>query len=213
MEYKRFGGFEKIYPEKLYGTDKWFYGLHPWVDIEDVPALEGSFPGTRLYLFSINGEVYEPFEQVKNVYIGVPVYSNLSESFGVMRADFECGTIQLWEWQPCGEKSMLSEIPLSDCEDLINVRVAKYPFCIVREDIPEDTLTVLCPFRRTYELERNETLDLFDEDRMITSKWIEDPDYREEILFRRISDGAIIRREKGYMAEMPDGTFWMMTEQ
>lgn len=171
------------------------------------------YPGTRLYIFHIDGTVYEPFKQEKNVFLERPVYSSERNSFGIIRYDFEEEIIKLYEYQPKVEKLvLLTESEMKEAGDLINVRVVKEPFMLVKHEIHDDRVNFIWPFRKHFHFEENESLDFIDGEMFITSKWIEDPDYREEVLWRRLSDGEIIERKAGYVVEMSDGNRWIMTK-
>ena len=70
--------------------------------------------GTRLYIFNIDGDVFEPISQKKNVFIDAPVFSNERHSFGIILYDFNQSVIQAFEYFPKQEKlSLLVEIPIS----------------------------------------------------------------------------------------------------
>lgn len=123
------------------------------------------------------------------------------------------GNIQMFEYYPENERlNLLTEIALKEAGDLINVRIVKEPFMLVKCEMQDDKVDFLWPFRKHLQLEENETLDFIEGEQIITSKWIEDPDYREEVIIRRMSDGEIVERMQGCIVEMPDGTRWNMTE-
>lgn len=108
--------------------------------------------------------------------------------------------------------NLLTEIALKEAGDLINVRIVKEPFMLVKCETQDDKVDFLWPFRKHLQLEENETLDFIEGEQIVTSKWIEDPDYREEVIIRRMSDGEIVERIQGCIVEMPDGTRWNMIE-
>lgn len=56
-------------------------------------------------------------------------------------------------------------------------------------------------------------LNFQDEDNLYLSKWIEDPDSREEIIIRDAKTGKIIECSPVYLRRMPDGSLWKMTSQ
>ena len=61
------------------------------------------------------------------------------------------------------------------------------------------------------QLEENEGLDFQDDGKLYMSKWIEDPEYREEIIIRIAETGEILERSPGYLRRMSDGSVWKMT--
>ena len=214
MEYRLFKGYEEYYPEKINGTNEWFYGKSPsWVDADEIEDYKGEFTGTRLLLFNVDGTIIEPFTLTKNVFIENPVYSNESNSFGLLRYDFNIRVIQMYEYFIQEKKlSLITELPFEEGGGFVNLRIEKEPFMLVKSNVNDDNVEFIYPAKAKYKLESNETLFCIDGDTFITSKWIEDPDYREEIITRKMSDGSIIQREKGYIVEMPNGHIWKMTE-
>lgn len=111
------------------------------------------YPGTRLYIFHIDGTVYEPFKQEKNVFLERPVYGSERNSFGIIRYDFEEEIIQLYEYQPKVEKLvLLTESEMKEAGDLINVRVVKEPFMLVKHEIHDDSVNFIWPFRKHFHL-------------------------------------------------------------
>lgn len=82
---------------------------------------------------------------------------------------------------------------------------------LVKHDIHHDAVDFLWPQTRRYEFEEHESLDFIYEGRLVTSKWMEDPDYHEEIIIRDMADGAAVDRRPGFLTAMPDGSRWLMT--
>ena len=214
MKYKLFKGYEEYYPERIAGTDEWLYGKSPsWVDADEIEDYKGKFTGSRLLLFNVDGTIIEPFELTKNVFIENPIYSNERNSFGLLRYDFNTRVIQMYEYFiQEKELSLITELPFEEGGDFVNLRIEKEPFMLVKSNVHDNSVEFIYPVRLTFKLESNESLFCIEGDTFITSKWIEDPDYREEIITRKISDGSIIQREKGYIVEMPNGCIWKMTD-
>ncbi len=214
MEFREFAGYIDVYPERIEGTSQWFYcQCTPCGEAYEVPEYNGNYMGTRLYIFNIDGDVFEPISQKKNVFIDAPVFSNERHSFGIILYDFNQSVIQAFEYFPKQEKlSLLVEIPISKAGDLVNVRIVKEPFILVKHDVHNNGVDFLWPVERHYQFEENESLCFIDGETLITSKWIEDPNYREEIIFRQVSTGNIVKRKAGLIVEMPNGEKWLMTE-
>lgn len=210
---KIFHGFEDVYPEKIAGTWEWFYGqVTPCSEAYEVKAYDGNYVGTRLYLFHIGGKVYEPFKQEKNVFLETPVYSSERNSFGLIRYDFNEKKIQAYEYfAERDELSLLTEIDMANADNLINFRIVKEPFMLAKHDMQGDAIDFLWPKEKHYQFEENESLCYVDGDEFITQKWVEDPNYREEIIYRQLTSGKIIERINGYIVEMPNGEKWVMT--
>lgn len=213
MEIKEFKGYEDVYPERIVGTDQWFYGqCTPCAEAYEVTAYDGNYPGTRLYLFHINGNIYEPMKQEKNVFLERPVYNITEASFGIVRYDFNKKIIQALEYRIHSQETIvLTEHPMSEFDDIVNVRIITDPYMLVKHDIHNDAIDFLWPIERRYQFEENEILDFVNDDKLFTSKWMEDPDYREEVIIRDKNTGEVIERRPGYMVTMPDGSRWLMT--
>lgn len=134
MEIREFKGYEDVYPEKIAGTDQWFYGqCTPCSEAYEVPEFNGSYLGTRLYLFNINGDVYEPIKQEINVFLDSPVYNIEKETFGIIRSDFNKRIIQVIEYRVNSKETIvLKELPMSKVGDMINVRIITNPYMLVQ---------------------------------------------------------------------------------
>lgn len=215
VNYKIFHGFEEIYPENVKGTDSWYYGqLTPCSEPSEVITYNGNYPGTKLYLISYpSGEVFEPFPQEKDVFLEIPVYERASDSFGILRYDFKNNIMQATQYFPnTGELQILAEFPISTLGDLINVRMIVSPFAVVKYDFIDETVDFLWPKKIRFSYEEHETLDFQFGDKFYCFKWIEDPNYREEVIVRDAKNGNILNRIPGYVRVMPNGEFWIMTK-
>ena len=214
MEIKIFEGFEDLYPERVDETDLWYYAQwSPCSEAYEALDYKKEYPGTRLYLIKYpSGEIYEPMGQEKNVFIERPVYEHKDNSFGIIRYDFSKEVIQLLIFKP-GRSGVevLAETDFSKVGDMINVRLITSPFALVRHDVQNDAVHFLWPREMHIQFEENEGLYFQDDGKLYTSKWIEDPDYREESIVRDAETGQILERSPGYLRRMPDGSVWKMT--
>lgn len=214
MNIKSFRGLEEIYPERVEGTDSWYYGQ--WTlcsEAYEVPDFNNEYPGTRLYFMSYpSGEVFEPIKQERNVFLERPVYEKTEDSFGIIRYDFNQKIIQVLSYLPQNQDvRTLVEVPFSKLGNLNNVRLITSPLALVKHEIQKDAVEFLWPEERHIDLEKNESLYFQNEGKLYTSKWMEDPEYREEIIIRDAKTNIILERKPGYMRVMPDGFVWMMT--
>ena len=154
----------------------------------------------------------------KNVYLEAPVYDKASNSFGILRYDFNKRILQAIAYKPDEESvEVIEEISLSEIDDLMNIRLIESPFMIVRNSMEENDIEFLAPKRKIY-LEENESIEFVENEKMYSSKWNEDLldvlnyGYGEEVIVRDLETGKILERYKGYLNRMPDGTAWLMTE-
>ncbi|MGO4961757.1 hypothetical protein ACTQ5X_08440 [Jeotgalibaca porci] len=214
MNIKTFKGFEDIYPEKVDETDSWYYAQWtPCSEAYEVPDFKNKYPGTRLYFIEYpSGKVFEPIKQGKNVFLERPVYEHKDNSFGIIRYDFNEEVIQVLIFKPdCYSVKIITEMAFSKVGDMINVRLVTSPFALVKHDVQSDTVDFLWPKEMHIQFEENEGLYFQNDGKLYTSKWIEDPNYREEIIIRDAETGEILERNPGYLRRMPDGSVWKMT--
>ena len=216
MNIKTFKGFEEIYPEKVDGTDSWYFGQWtPCSEAYEVPEFKNKYPGTRLYFIEYpSGKVFEPINQEANVFLERPVYEYKDNSFGIIRYDFNKEVIQIIIFKPeCSSVKTIKEIPFSKVGDMVNLLLIISPFALVKHDVHNDSVEFLWPKEINYEFEKNESLDFQDDGKLYLTKWIEDPEYREEIIVRDAITGQIIERSPGYLRRMPGGSVWKMTSK
>lgn len=74
----------------------------------------------------------------------------------------------------------------------------------------EGNYEILWPEKAVFQTEENETVFQREEDVLISSKWYEDPEYREETIIRKYPTGEILDRFAGCMKEMPDKQKWIV---
>lgn len=92
-------------------------------------------------LFNKTGKAYEPIKQEKNVYLEAPVYDKASNSFGILRYDFNKRILQAIAYKPDEESvEVIEEISLSEIDDLMNIRLIESPFMIVRNSMEENAI-------------------------------------------------------------------------
>lgn len=215
MNIKIFKGFEEMYPEQVEGTASWYYAQwSPCLEAYEVPDFKNNYPGTRLCFIEYpSGKVFEPLKPQKNVFLERPVYDTQDHSLGIIRYDFNTETLQLISFKPeHSSMQVLVEMPFSKVGDMVNVRLETSPFVLTKHDVHNNIVDFLWPLEMHLQLEENESLSFQDNGKLYTSKWIEDPDYREEILIRDAKTGEILERSPGYFKRMPDGSIWQMTK-
>ena len=59
-------------------------------------------------------------------------------------------------------------------------------------------------------MEENEYFAFLEGNRLYTTVWHEDPDYRDEVLVRDFDTGKILERMQGSLRAMPDGQNWLL---
>ena len=214
MIIKTFKGFENVYLDKIEESNSWYYiWSTPCSEPYEVPDFKNNYPGTRLCFIEYpSGIIFEPIKQKRNVYIERPFYEPADNLFGVICYDFNKEVLQVLVFYPgYNDIKILTEIPFLKCKDMVNIRLEGSPFTLVKHNIHDDAVDFLWPKENHFQFERNESLCFLDDGKMYTSKWIEDPDYHEEMIIRNAETGEIVERSPGYFRRMPDGSIWKIT--
>lgn len=212
MKIKKFSNCENIYAEHIDGTDKWFYCQIPnSVYPDDLLDTNYEFEGTRLILLNIQGEMYEPIKKEKNVCLSEPFYNIDEDKFLVIRTDFNKQTIELIKFSTNqNDAEVIFDMLLENGGDLINLKVIRNSNILGKYE--GENFKMFYPKNMLVSLEENESIYAVNNDKFICSKWIEDPEYREEIIIRNIFDGEITDRKPGYSEIMPNGELWLMSK-
>ena len=74
----------------------------------------------------------------------------------------------------------------------------------------DNKFQILWPERRDFAIEYHEIFEFLEGNRLYTSVWYEDPDYREEVLVRDYNTGEVLERIPGNFRRMPDGQSWLL---
>lgn len=212
MKIRELNGCEKVYPEKIDGTSEWFYcNLSGGVDVEDILDFQNEYMGNKVYLINISGKIFEPIKQENNIYLSNPIYNVDDHAFAIIKFDFNKKTIQIIKYDiETDNCSVAGEVPLSKGGDLINICILQNSYTLVKHEISNDSVIILYPVEKRIQLEENEGLVLLNDNKFISFKWIEDPDYREEIIIRDYETNEVIERKDGFNVIMPNGEFWML---
>lgn len=216
MKTNQFNGYEKLYPESIDGTAEWFYCKRPaFLDVEDLLETTGDFifEGNQLFLMNISGRIFEPIPQEHNVFLSKPIYNADDNALAFIKYDFRQKSIQIVKYDMQTDCCRtVGEVPLSKGGDLINISILQNSYVLVKYELTENVANILYPFEKKIQLEEHESLFLINDGKLISSKWIEDPDYREEIIIRDFETTEITRQKRGYTAIMPNGEIWILTE-
>lgn len=199
------------YLHAMEGTDQWYYGLdHLSGDLYEAEELYGlgwEVKGSSLFLVKYpEGDVFNPVKKKKNTSLGQPVYYKGVISFP--EVDFECAVVKIHSFD-CGscQTSTVAQVSLKEIEDCYNLRVCVWPLTLIRSD-NKGNLDIIWPQKKHLEVTLREALDFRDDDKLILSRWQEDPDYREETVIRDFNTGEILKVIPGNIMLMPDGSQW-----
>lgn len=201
------------YLETLEGTDRWRWGMDytagDLYEAEDLYKDGHEITSNRLIFVSYpEGGSYEPVKADAGQYLGRPVWSQ-GRVFCLM-VDFPEEKIQILRCSgdmSCAEA--VKELPLNEVKDCYNLMLDTEPLTLVRQG-HENDFQVVWPEKGDFEISPSETFYFRDGDRMVFSKWYEDPFYREETVIRAYPSGEVLEEIKGAVIRMPDGQKWML---
>ena len=199
--------------EPLAGSSEWYWGtdyasgdLH---EAED--AFRSGHPIRKnqlLLVHSPEGKVYEPVSPGAGQYLGRPAYHD--GQVVLLLVDFPKGEIHILAFhQTNGTTQQLAVLPLSIADDCCNLMLEASPLMLIRSG-HNNRIQLLWPERRDFAVEENEYFAFLDENRLYTTVWYEDPDYREELLVRDYDTGELLERIPGSLRQMPDGQKWLL---
>ena len=83
------------------------------------------------------------------------------------------------------------------------------PVCLCRRGQERD-FQVVWPDKGAFTIDNTEELNFRDGDKLLFTKWYEDPYYREESVVRSYPDGNKLDQFRGDIKEMPDGQKWIL---
>ena len=177
-----------------------YYGLStPCGDLYEAQELyadHGRFDSNSLIFVSFEeNRVYEPIKTEIGVYFERPVC--LDKTIYLLKADFAKHRIGIYAWNK--EEDVIEETALLDLDivkDCYNLRLIKSPLTLTRSG-HENLFQILWPEKSEFMISPRESLDHRKGDLLLFSMWHEDPDYREEVIVRNISDGRILERYDG----------------
>lgn len=199
------------YLDALPGSKTWYWGMDythgDLYEAEELFRYGNPIQQNRLILVRYpEGTVYEPVRPEPGQYLGRPVYHN--GQVVLLLVDFPRNEIRIMGFDDQkGQATPIAVLPLSVAEDCYNLLLHTPPLMLTRT--PNDNkFQILWPEQREFVLEDRESFELLEGDKMYTTVWHEDPDYREEILVRDYATGKLLERMPGSLLAMPDGQQW-----
>lgn len=199
------------YLDALPGSKTWYWGMDythgDLYEAEELFRYGNPIQQNRLILVRYpEGTVYEPVHPEPGQYLGRPVYHNGQVVF--LLVDFPRNEIRIMGFDNHeGQATPIAVLPLSVVEDCYNLLLHTPPLMLTRT--PNDNkFQILWPEQREFVLEDRESFEILDGDKMYTTVWHEDPDYREETLVRDYATGKPLERMPGSLLVMPDGQQW-----
>ena len=156
-----------------------------------------------------DGRVAEPIKARAGQYFGRPVWEG--EGPVLLLADFPAGELRLLRYEMgSGAVTSIVTLPRAAVEDCYNLMPNLAPLCLTRQT--GERFQLLWPERADFAIHPAESFCFREGERLYFSRWYEDPDYREEVVVRRLPDGEIVEQLRGALNLMPDGSWRLLTE-
>lgn len=199
--------------EPLAGSSKWYWGSdYVSGDLYEAEELFRSghpIRKNRLVLVRCpEGTVYEPVCTKPGQYLGRPAYHN--GQVVLLLVDFPKEEIRILSFDEAKKTiEPLAVLPLSVVADCYNLMLETPPLMLTRS-AHDNQFQILWPERRDFAIEDHEFFEFLEGNRLYTSVWYEDPDYREELLVRDYNTGELLERIPGSLRQMPNGQKWLL---
>lgn len=199
--------------EPLAGSSKWYWGSdYASGDLYEAEELFRSghpIRKNRLVLVRCpEGTVYEPVCTKPGQYLGRPAYHN--GQVVLLLVDFPKEEIRILSFDEAKKTiEPLAVLPLSVVADCYNLMLETPPLMLTRS-AHDNQFQILWLERRDFAIEDHEFFEFLEGNRLYTSVWYEDPDYREELLVRDYDTGELLERIPGSLRQMPNGQKWLL---
>ena len=207
------GGISYLAP--LTGSREWYWGTdHTSGDLYEAEELYRDGHRIRrnrlIFVHFPDGRVVEPVQAREGQYFGLPAWDGGSIAF--LLADFPAGELRLLRYEDkSGAVTPIVILPRAAVEDCYNLMPHRSPLCLTRQTA--ERFQVLWPDKADFAIHPAESFCFRNGDLLYFSRWYEDPDYREEVVVRRMPDGAVTEQYRGSLDELPDGQQWLLTEE
>ncbi len=201
-----------VYIERLAESSQWYFGTDyscgDLYEAEEVYKNGEKFrPNRVIFVHHPDGRLVEPIIAKENQYFGIPVQQD-----GIiyqLLVDFEKQIIKVID---CGRDfehlDTVLELPLSEVKNCYNLRLEGAPIMLTRHG-DEDCFEIIWPERHSFPIGDSESFFFRKGDMLFFSRWMEDTEYREEIVVRDL-DGNIIEVKPGGIFIMPTGEEWIL---
>ena len=202
------------YIEPLVGCSEWYWGtdyIHG--DLYEAEELfRDGHPVSQnklLFVHDPDGTVVQPVAAQEGQYLGNPIYYD--GRIAILMVDFPAGQIIVMQFDRTLEHMIeRTELPLSAVKDCYNLLLKTEPLMVTRQG-SEDTFQIVWPEQVSFEIGERESFWVRRGDQLYFSTWCDEPEYREEIIVRKLETGEIIDRFPGSSMTMPDGRLWVLT--
>ena len=199
--------------EPMLGSNEWYWGTdYASNDLyEGEELFHSGHPIEKNRLVLVHrpeGTVYEPVCTKPGQYLGRPVYHD--GRVVLLMVDFPKEEIRILAFHEAEKTTeLLAVLPLSIVADCYNLMLEASPLMLTRS-AHDNQFQIIWPERRDFAIEDHEFFEFLEGNRLYTSVWYEDPDYREEVLVRDYDTGEVLERIPGSIRQMPDGQNWLL---
>ncbi|MCQ2538047.1 MAG: hypothetical protein MJ124_06590 [Lachnospiraceae bacterium] len=201
-----------LYIELLAENSQWYCGTDyangDLYEAEEVYREGGKIkPNRVVFIHHPDGEVVEPIMLKENQYLGRPI--QIEGIIYMLLVDFEQQFIRIID---CGtsfeRQSTVTELPLSEVKDCYNLLLKGTPLMLTRNG-GDNCFEIIWPRKLSIKIGDTEAFLYKRGDRLIFSRWLEDPDYREEVVARD-SAGNVLEVISGSIFITPAGEEWIL---
>ena len=199
--------------EPLPGSSEWYIDRALWTADQNKPVAPNRVAAAEQLLRLVQvaaGIVSAPIPVCTKPgqYLGRPTYHD--GQVVLLMVDFPKEEIHILAFHETnGTTQPLAVLPLSIADDCCNLMLEIPPLMLIRSG-HNNRIQLLWPEHRDFAVEENEYFAFLNGNRLYTTVWYEDPNYREELLERDYDTGEVLERIPGSLRRMPDGQKWLL---
>ena len=204
------------YVDQINGQTRFGYYLSDhenFFEIPDIIEYYGAYKGSIIKFYDFEtGKVYTPFELEENVLYASPIY--LDNSYYFLQADFTKKIVNIYSYYPEIYLDRIAEFKMEEL-NLYNLRLMGESLHLISHD---EKLNLYYPYRKTINLEANESAMFIKEDKVYISAWIGEGwddekrmagpnyEYYNKMIIKDM-EGNTIDERKGELFQHIDGTW------
>lgn len=169
---KEFSEINGSYVSLINGQSRIGYSLSEHEDFYEIPDIidyYGVYKGSIIKFYDFEtGDVFTPFELEKNVQYASPIY--LGNSYYFLQADFTKKIVTIYSYFPENYLDPIEEFKMDEL-NLYNLGLMGETLHLISQD---EKLNIYYPYRKTIDLEANESAMFIKDDKVYISAWIEE---------------------------------------
>ncbi|MCQ2479875.1 MAG: hypothetical protein MJ120_04465 [Clostridia bacterium] len=163
-------------------------------------------PNRLIFIHHPSGQLFEPIILKENQYFGRP--TEIDGIIYILLVDFvEKKTIIKKCENDFKSINTFVELPLKGEEDCYSLLLHGYPLMLTRQR--GSTFEILWQDNVSFPIGETEAFLYKEGERLYFSRWLEDPDYREEVVVRN-KNGEILEIIDGNIFITPTGEKWLL---